>query len=83
MVVKRSRDLTRAQLKEVKLLLDGEGCSEASLQSAVRQQSNQDFAVSIIGHIRRVSLGEALQPFEQREAQAMDCIYNSHNWQPN
>ncbi len=82
-VVKRPRDLTRAQLKEVKLLLDGEGYSEANLQSAVRQQSNQDIAASIIGHIRRAALGEALQPFEQRVAQAMDRIYTSHNWQPN
>ncbi|MFK7860941.1 MAG: type I restriction-modification enzyme R subunit C-terminal domain-containing protein [Granulosicoccus sp.] len=77
-VVKRPRDLTRAQLKEVKLLLDGEGYSGANLQSAVRQQSNQDIAASIIGHIRRAALGEALQPFEQRVAQAMDRIYNSH-----
>ena len=82
-VVKRPRDLTRAQLKEVKLLLDGQGYSEANLQSAVRQQSNQDIAASIIGHIRRAALGEALQPFEQRVAQAMDRIYTSHSWQPN
>jgi len=82
-VVKRPRDLTRAQLKEVKMLLDGEGYSEANLQSAVRQQSNQDKAASIIGHIRRAALGEALQPFEQRVAQAMDRIYTRHNWQPN
>ena len=82
-MVKRPRDLTREQLKEVKLLLDGEGYTEASLQSAVRQQSNQDIAASIIGHIRRAALGEALQPFEQRVAQAMDRIYTSHSWQPN
>ncbi|MFK8083199.1 MAG: type I restriction-modification enzyme R subunit C-terminal domain-containing protein [Granulosicoccus sp.] len=82
-VVKRPRDLTRGQLKEVKLLLDGEGYSEANLQSAVRQQSNQDIAASIIGHIRRAALGEALQPFDQRVAQAMDRIYTSHSWQPN
>jgi len=81
--VKRPRDLTRQQLKEVKLLLDGKGYTEAALQSAVRQQSNQDIAASIIGHIRRAALGEALLPFEQRVAQAMDRIYTGHNWQPN
>src|SRR5690606_5579176 len=34
-VVNKPRDLTREQLKEVKLLLDGAGYSEAKLQSAV------------------------------------------------
>ena len=56
-VVKRPRDLTRAQLKEVKLLLDGQGYSQANLQSAVRQQSNQDIAASIIGRLERSTLG--------------------------
>lgn len=82
-VVNRPRDLTREQLKEVKLLLDGAGYSEAKLQTAVRNQTNQDIAASIIGHIRRAALGEALLPFEQRVARAMERIYASHAWQPN
>src|SRR5690606_28510430 len=65
-VVNKPRDLTREQLKEIKLLLDGAGYSEAKLQSAVRNQTNQDIAASIIGHIRRAALGEPLVPFEQR-----------------
>ena len=81
-VVNKPRDLTRAQLKEIRLLLDGSGYSEAKLQSAVRNQTNQDIAASIIGHIRRAALGEPLVPFEQRVAQAMQHIYQSHNWLP-
>lgn len=81
-IVKKPRDLTREQLKEIKLLLDGAGYSEAKLQSAVRNQTNQDIAASIIGHIRRAALGEPLIPFEQRVAQAMQRIYQSHNWLP-
>ncbi len=81
-VVNKPRDLTREQLKEVKLLLDGAGYSEAKLQSAVRNQTNQDIAASIIGHIRRAALGEPLVPFEQRVAQAVQRIYQSHNWLP-
>lgn len=81
-VVNRPRDLTREQLKEVKLLLDGAGYSEAKLQSAVRNQTNQDIAASIIGHIRRAALGEALLPFEQRVARAMERLYVSHAWLP-
>lgn len=79
-VISKPRDLTREQLKEIKMLLDREGYSEAKLQSAWRNQTNQDIAASIIGHIRRAAMGEPLVPFEQRVAQAMQNIYVSHNW---
>ncbi|TMS82688.1 type I restriction-modification system endonuclease [Pseudoalteromonas sp. S554] len=82
-VVNKPRDLNRTQLKDIKLLLDGAGYTEPKLQSAVRNQTNQDIAASIIGHIRRAALGEALVPFEQRVAQAMARIYQSHQWNPN
>lgn len=81
-VVNKPRDLTREQLKEIKLLLDNAGYSEANLQTAVRNQTNQDIAASIIGHIRRAALGEPLVPFEQRVAHAMQHIYQNHNWLP-
>ncbi len=79
-VVNRPKDLTREQLKEVKLLLDGGGYSEAKLQSAWRNQTNQDIAASIVGHIRRAAIGEALIPFEQRVQGAMQRIYSLHSW---
>lgn len=82
-VVNKPRDLTREQLREVKLLLDNHGYSEARLQSAVRNQTNKDIAASIIGYIRRAALGEPLIPFEQRVAEAMDRILTQHNWTPN
>lgn len=82
-VVNKPRDLTREQLREVKLLLDNHGYSEARLQSAVRNQTNKDIAASTIGYIRRAALGEPLIPFEQRVAEAMDRIYTQHNWTPN
>ena len=81
-VVSKPRDLTREQLKEIKLLLDNAGYTEANLQSAVRNQTNQDIAASIIGHIRRAALGEPLVPFEQRVFQAMQRIYQNHPWRP-
>jgi len=82
-VVNKPRDLTREQLKEVRLLLDNNGYTEAKLQSAVRNQTNKDIAASIVGHIRRAALGEALKPFEQRVTEAMDRIYAQHSWAPN
>ena len=81
-VVNKPRDLTREQLKEVRLLLDSNGYTEARLQSAVRNQTNKDIAASIVGHIRRAALGEALKPFEQRVAEALDRIYALHSWTP-
>jgi len=48
-IVNRPRDLTRSELKEVKLLLDSEGFNEAKLTSAWRNQTNQNIAASIVG----------------------------------
>ncbi|MEW8474563.1 MAG: type I restriction-modification system endonuclease [Candidatus Thiodiazotropha endolucinida] len=79
-VINRPRDLTREQLKEIRLLLDQNGYSEAKLRAAWRNQTNQEIAASIIGHIRQAALGEALIPFEQRVNSAMQVIYSRHSW---
>lgn len=81
-VVNRPKDLTREQLREVRLLLDQHGYSEARLQTAWRNRSNQEIAASIIGYIRQAALGEALQPFEQRVANAMQRIFVLTTWSP-
>ena len=81
-VVNRPKDLTREQLKEVRMLLDNKGFNEAKLKAAWRSQSNQDIAAGIIGHIRQAALGEALLPFDQRVANAMGRIYAQHSWTP-
>lgn len=81
-VVNKPKDMTRAQLKEVKLLLDQHGYSEVNLRSAVLKQTHQDIAASIVGHIRRAALGEALIPFEQRVQSGMQKIYALHAWTP-
>ncbi len=81
-VVNKPKDLTREQLKEIRLLLDSNGYSEATLKAAWRNQTNQDIAASIIGYIRRAALGEALIPFEQRVHNAMQRIYAQRAWTP-
>ncbi|MES9845648.1 MAG: type I restriction-modification system endonuclease [Candidatus Sedimenticola sp. 6PFRAG5] len=81
-VVNRPKDLTREQLKEVRLLLDQNGYSEANLRSAWRDTTNQEIAASIIGHIRRAALGEALIPFERRVELAMERLNTQHRWTP-
>lgn len=64
------------------MLLDSEGYTEAKLQSAWRNNTNQDVAASIVGHIRRAAIGEPLISFEQRVNQAMESIYSSQPWTP-
>ena len=81
-VIKRPKDLKREQLKEVRLLLDQHGYTEARLGSAWRSQTNQEIAASIIGYIRQAALGEALIPFQQRVQAAMTHIYSLHPWTP-
>ena len=80
--VNRPRDLTREQLREVRLLLDANGYSEASLAAAWREKSHQEIAASIVGHIRRAALGEALLPFDQRVTQAMARVHALRAWTP-
>ena len=81
-IVNKPKDLTREQLTEIRLLLDQHGYTEANLQSAWRNQTNQAIAASIIGFIRQAAIGEALIPFEQRVALAMQKIYALHSWTP-
>ena len=81
-IVNRPKDLTREQLKEVRLLLDDNGFSETNLRTAWRNQTNHEIAASIIGYIRKAAIGEALIPFEQRVQNAMGKIYALHSWTP-
>ncbi|WP_286240958.1 type I restriction-modification system endonuclease [Neptuniibacter halophilus] len=81
-VVNKPKDLTREQLREIRLLLDQYGYNEAKLKTAWRNQTNQEIAASIVGYIRQAALDEALIPFEQRVAKAMQRILGLHAWTP-
>ncbi len=81
-VVNAPKDLTREQLTQVRLLLDANGYSEATLKAAWRTRSNLDIAASIIGYIRQAALGEPLLPYQQRVANAMQRIYALRAWTP-
>ena len=82
LVTQRPRDLTRAQLKELKLELDTAGYPEKHLQVAWRESTNEDIAASIIGFIRQAALGDALISHEARVDRAMNKILASRNWKP-
>jgi type I restriction enzyme R subunit len=80
LVVQRPRDLTRAQLRELRLELDKLGYSEANLRRAWQDARNEEIAASIIGFVRQAAIGDALIPFEERVRNAMKRIYASRSW---
>lgn len=80
LVVQRPRELTRAQLKALRLELDRKGFSDASLRRAWADAKNEDIAASIIGFVRQAALGDALVPYEDRLHSAMRRILTSRQW---
>ena len=79
-VLKRPRDLTRKQLKELAMALDAAGYGELTLRTAWRDLTNQDIGATIIGHIRRAALGSPLLPYEQRVDRAYTAILARGSW---
>ncbi|MEL7068497.1 MAG: type I restriction-modification system endonuclease [Cyanobacteria bacterium J06581_3] len=79
-VTQRPRDLTREQLKALRVQLDAAGYSETRLRSAWRNQTNEDIAASIIGFIRQAAVGEALVPYGDRVQKAIKKIAASQPW---
>jgi len=79
-VVQRPRDLTRADLKELRLALDSKGFSDANLRRAWAEARNEEIAASIIGFIRQAALGDALIPYEDRVRDAMRAILARRAW---
>lgn len=81
-IAKRPRDLTRKELKEVRLLLETQGFKEKSLQDAYKQQTNKDIAASLIGFVRRAAMGDPLVPFSDRLNNAVIRLKSKHNFNP-
>jgi len=79
-VVQRPRDLTRAELRSLRLELDKMGFSETSLRRAWNDASNEDIAASIIGFVRQAAIGDPLIPFEERVQQATKTILAKSKW---
>lgn len=79
-VAQRPRDLTRQQLRELKIALDEAGFTEANLQTAWREATNHDIAATIIGYVRHVASGEPLLPYTERVQSAMKAILKSRPW---
>lgn len=79
-VVTRPRDLTREDLRQIKLTLDAGSFTEAALHRAWEQAKSEDIAASIIGYIHQAALGDPLRPYADRVREAMTRILKSSNW---
>jgi len=76
----RPRELTRKELKELAILLDGKGYSEASLRQAYGRARNADIAAHIIGFVRQAAIGDPLVPYETRVENGVQRILASRAW---
>jgi type I restriction enzyme R subunit len=79
-VLQRRWELTRQDLRALKLALDQRGNTEATLATAWRETTNQAMAASIMGYIRQAALGDPLMPYEQRVEKALQRILASRAW---
>jgi len=80
LVVQRPRDLTRADLRELRAALDLKGYSEANLRRAWADAKNADIAASIIGFVRQAALGDPLVPYADRVSAAIQRVLASRTW---
>jgi len=80
LVLTRPWELTRKDLRELRLALDQRGYSETTLATAWRETTNQEMAASIMGWIRQAALGDPLMPYEQRVETALQRILASRSW---
>lgn len=79
-VVQRPRELTRQELRNLRLELDKMGFSEANLRRAWSDASNEDIAASIIGFVRQAAIGDPLVPFQDRVRDATKRILSKGQW---
>ncbi|WP_144460719.1 type I restriction-modification system endonuclease [Siminovitchia fortis] len=79
-VCTRPNELTRNQLRELKITLDQKGFTEKGLQTAWRDAKNEEIAADIIGFIRQQALGDPLIDHEERIKNAMKKIYSMKAW---
>lgn len=81
-VVKRPKDLTYQDLREVRLRLKEKKFDEKQLQEAWRQEKKEFIAADIISFIRQAALGTTLIDHETRIKLAMQKVYGMESWTP-
>ena len=79
-VCTRPKELTRQELKSLKLELDRNKFNEVQLNSAWKELKNEDIAADIISFIRQQALGTALLSHEERIKNAILKVKNNHSF---
>jgi type I restriction enzyme R subunit len=82
-VTTKPRDLTREDLKNLRLLLAEQGFDETRLRAAWKDARNEDIAASIIGYIRQAAMRSPLVPFDERVNRAVSRIRQTRKLSPN
>ena len=79
-VCTRPKDLTREELKSLRLTLDREGFTTQQLNTAISQMTNEEIAADIISLIRRYAIGSVLISHEARIRKAIEKLVKAHKF---
>jgi type I restriction enzyme, R subunit len=79
-VVQRPQELTREELRQLRLELDAAGFTDAKIKRAWSDAKNEEIAASIIGYIRQAAIGDALIPYAERVRSAVHTILQKRQW---
>lgn len=79
-VCTRPAELTRADLKDLLLVLAQQGYQPRALTTAWRQARNEDIAADVVSLIRTLALGSALEPHEARIRRAVNHVRGLQPW---
>ncbi len=77
-VATRPKELTRKDLKELRLILDRNNFNETMLNTAWKEMTNEDIAADIISFIRQRSLGDVLISKNDRIHNAVKKTKKAH-----
>ena len=78
-VCQRPKELTRAELKNLKIELDRNNFTEKMLNTAWNQMTNQDITADIISFIRQQALGDALVGHDKKIKAAVSKVKEKHS----
>ena len=73
-------DMTRAQLRELKLALDKESFSEANLNRAMSTVKNEEIVADIISYVRQAVLNTPVMNHEERVQAAFARLIAAHHF---
>jgi type I restriction enzyme R subunit len=73
-------DMTRAQLRDLKLALDKENFNESSLNQAISAVKNEQIVADIISHVRRAVLHTPILNHEERVKAAFAKLIANNNF---